>query len=149
MKENIPLLNFLRSTRFVLYVTLFTVLFLAPNTYFVFHLLSRFIYPWREIASGGVSLIVAASIMIFTLRKNRDMAMYYAMFEILISGYYYVDMIGLDWALIPAIAFTLILPWSVYSYTTEIDALPQPTDLDLHMDKHPKERPSDFYTKNP
>src|SRR6478736_8168944 len=55
MKDNIFLLNFIRSNRFILYVAIFTVLFLSPNTYFVYYSLSIFSSPYREIASGGVA----------------------------------------------------------------------------------------------
>lgn len=150
MKEQIPLLNFLRSNKFILYVAIFTVLFLAPNTYYVFYSLSVFISPYREIASGGVSLIVAASIMIYTLRKNYKVAQYYSIFEVSISAYYYVDMIGWDWKLIPALSFTLMLPVSVFHYTKEIDV-----DVDYddkHMNKwleqNPDKRPTDYYKEN-
>lgn len=147
MKENIALLNFIRSNKFILYVAMFTVVFLTPNTYFVYYQLSVFINPYREIASGGVSLIVAASIMIYTLRKNYKMAKYYAWFEVLISGYYYAMTIGWSWALIPAIGFTLILPISVSNYTKEIDV-----DIDMNdpemakwLEQNPHKRPTDYY----
>lgn len=150
MKDNIFLLNFIRSNRFILYVAIFTVLFLAPNTYYVFHTLSVFKAPYREIASAGVSLIVAASIMIYTLRRNFRVAKYYSLFEVTISAYYYVMMIGWDWALIPAFSFTLMLPISVYHYTKEIDVDIKHDDpeLLLWMDKNPGKRPSEYYRKN-
>lgn len=145
MKESIPLLNFIRSNKFILYVAIFTVLFLAPNTYYVFHTLSVFASPYREIASAGVSLIVAASIMIYTLRKNFKVARYYSLFEITISAYYYINMIGWDWALIPAFSFTLMLPISVFYYTKEIDVDIEDT-VNKWQDQHPKSRPSEFFT---
>jgi fatty acid desaturase len=150
MKENIPLLNFMRSNKFILYVALFTVLFLAPNTYFVFHSFSIFISPYREIISAGVALIVASSIMIFTLRKNVKMAAYYALFEVSISAYYYIAMvIGWDWGLIPALSFTVVLPLSVYHYTREIDVDIDFTDKALNkwLEANPGSRPSDYFKK--
>lgn len=148
MKENIPMLNFLRSNRFILYVALFTVIFLAPNTYYVFHSFSVFIFPYREIASAGVSIIMAASIMIYTLRKNYRVAKYYSMFEVSISAYYYITMIGLDWGLIPALSFTIMLPVSVYHYTKEIDVDVNYDDLADFLDKNPSKRPSDYLKNN-
>lgn len=147
MKENIPLLNFLRSNRFILYVAFFTVLFLSPNTYYVFYSFSVFIFPYREIASGGVALIVAASIMIYTLRKNFRVAKYYSIFEISISAYYYITMIGWDWGLIPAMSFTLMLPISVYYYTKEIDVDINNDDPEMMrwLEKNPHKRPTDYY----
>lgn len=146
MKERIWLLNFIRSNRFILYVAIFTVIFLSPNTYYVFYSFSVFLSPYREIASGGVALIVAASIMIYTLRKNRQVAYYYSLFEILISGYYYVKILGWSWDLIPAFGFTFMLPISVYFYSKEIDV-----DIDWDgkgMDKwlenNPGKRPTDY-----
>lgn len=149
MKENIPLLNFIRSNKFILYVAIFTVLFLSPNTYFVFHTLSIFISPYREIASAGVALIVAASIMIYTLRKNYMVAQYYSWFEISISAYYYIDMLGVSWKLIPAISFTLMLPLSVYYYTKEIDVNIDfdSNAMDQWLENNPTKTPSDFYRK--
>lgn len=154
MKENIPLLNFIRSNRFMLYVAIFTVLFLAPNTYFVFHLLSRFISPYREIASAGVALIVASAIMIYTLRKNEVVAMYFALFEVVISAYYYVDMIGWDWDLIPAAGFTIMLPVSVYFYSVEIDvdvagklSAEDKEKLEIFLEENPTKTINDFLAK--
>ncbi len=150
MKENIALLNFIRSNKFILYVAIFTVIFLAPNTYYVFYSFSVFISPYREIASGGVALIVAASIMIYTLRKNFEVARYYSMFEVSISAYYYITMIGLDWGLIPALSFTVMLPVSVYYYTKEIDVdINQGDDaMNKWLDSNPDKRPTDYYKEN-
>lgn len=150
MKENIKLLNFLRSNKFILYVAIFTVIFLAPNTYYVFYSFSVFVFPYREIASGGVALIVAASIMIYTLRKNYEVARYYSMFEVSISAYYYITMIGWDWGLIPALSFTVMLPVSVYHYTKEIDVDIDYTDRKMNdwLEKNPDKRPTDYYAEN-
>lgn len=148
MKENIPLLKLFRSTKFILYVALFTVIFLAPNTFYVFHSMSVFLSPWREIASAGVSVIVAASIMIYTLRKNYEIARYYSYFEMTISAYYYITMLGWSYALIPALSFTIMLPVSVYHYTKEIDTSMDIKELEAYLERHPKERPSDFVKKN-
>lgn len=150
MKEEIPLLDFLKSTKFILYVAIFTVIFLAPNTFYVFHDLSVFISPYREIASGGVALIVAASIMIYTLRKNFEVAKYFSIFEVTISAYYYIDMLGLSWALIPALSFTIMLPVSVFYYTNEIDSAPKFTQkqMEEYLEKNRHKRPTDFLEKN-
>lgn len=150
MKEQIKLLNFLRSNRFILYVAIFTVIFLAPNTYYVFYSFSVFASPYREIASGGVAAIVAASIMIYTLRKNYTVAQYYSWFEISISAYYYIRMVvGWDWGLVPALSFTLMLPISVYYYTKEIDVDVEDNNPELlkWLEQNPNKRPSDFYSK--
>lgn len=150
MKENIGLLNFIRSNRFILYVAIFTVIFLAPNTYYVFYSFSVFISPYREIASGGVAIIVAASIMIYTLRKNFEVARYYSMFEVSISAYYYITMIGWDWGLIPALSFTIMLPVSVFYYTKEIDVEINHDDPGLNkwLEDNPNKRPTDYYKEN-
>lgn len=103
------------------WVAILTVLFLAPNTYYVYYSFSVFATPYREIAGVGVSLIIAGSILIYTLRKNFKVAKYYSLFEVSISAYYYINTIGLDWGLIPALVFTLILPISVYYYSKEFD----------------------------
>lgn len=132
MKEQIPLLNFLRSNRFILYVTIFTVIWLAPNTYYVSYEISSFITPYREGFSGGAALLVAASIMIYTLRKNYDVALYYALFEMSISAYYYTTTLGLTWALIPAYSFTLMLPISLKGYAREIE-IPEEEELQEHL----------------
>lgn len=142
--ERIKLLDFIRSTKFILYVALFTVIFLAPNTYYVFHKLSVFISPWREIASAGVSVIVAASIMIYTLRKNYEVAKYYSYFEMTISSYYYITMLGWSWDLIPGLAFTIMLPISVYHYTKEIDVNINVKDMEEYLERHDKKRPTDY-----
>ncbi len=147
MKESIKLLEFIRSTRFILYVAIATVLFLTPNTYFVFYSLSIFTSPYREIASAGVALIVAASIMIYTLRKNEEMARYYSYFEMTISAYYYISMIGWDWALIPGLGFTIMLPLSVYYYTKEIDVKMELKEMEQYLEDNPKERPTDYLKK--
>lgn len=141
MKE----LNILRSQRFVVYVALFTVIFLSPNTYFVFYSFSVFIEPWRTIASGGVALIIASAIMIFTVRKNKKVALNFALFEVMVSIYYYIDVLGLSWALIPAFGFALILPYSVSKYTDEIDKFDSIVDLRRDYEQ----RVNDFMDKNP
>lgn len=146
MKEEIKLLEFLRSNKFVLYIAIFTVIFLAPNTYFVYYSFSVFKAPYREIASAGVSVIVAASILIYTLRKNYRMAKYYSLFEVTISAYYYITMIGWDWGLIPAMGFTLVLPASVYHYTKEIDVKVPVSKEDIleFLETNPTKRPTEF-----
>lgn len=145
MKE----LQFLRSNRFVLYVAIFTVLFLAPNTYFVYYTFSVFISPWREIASAGVALIIASAIMIYTIRKNEQVALHFAYFEVMVSSYYYIDTLGLDWALIPALGFAIILPYSVSKYTKELDfhrteeppvKIPDQV-IEKFMDENPETKP--------
>lgn len=152
MKEEIRLLEFLRSNKFILYVALFTVIALSPTTYFVFYSFSIFIPPYREIASGAVAAIVAASIMIYTLRKNYKVALYYSLFEVTISAYYYIAMVvGWDWALIPALCFTLMLPTSVYYYSREIDVNLKLEDdfkqLEEWMEKNPQGRPTEYFRK--
>lgn len=119
-KEN-KLLEFLKSNAFILYVALFTVVFQSPNTYYVYHSFSVFASPYREIASAGVAIIVSASIMIYTLRKNFFVAKCYSIFEVGIASYYYIDTIGWQWGLIPAFGIALIIPISVYYYTNEIN----------------------------
>jgi hypothetical protein len=116
------MLNQIKSNSFMGWAAIFTVLFLTPNTYFVYHNFSVFVSPWREIASLGVALIIASGIMIYTLRKNFRVAKYYTLFEVSISAYYYINTIGWDWGLIPALGFTLILPISVYYYSREYDS---------------------------
>lgn len=147
MKDHIPLLEFLRSTRFILYVAIFTVVFLAPNTYWVFYQLSVFISPYREIASVGVSGVVAASIMIYTLRKNYEVAKYYSYFEMTISAYYYISMLGWDWRLIPALSFTIMLPISVFHYTKEIEVSVEFKEMEKYLEDNPRQRPTDFLAK--
>ncbi len=149
MKENIPLLNFIKSNKFMLYVAMFTVLALAPNTFFVFHSMSVFKPIYREVASAMVAIIVASSIMIYTLRKNLQVAMYFSLFEILIGGYYYATTIGFDWALIPAAAFTLIQPVSVYFYAKEIDVDIDYNNPDLQrwLEQNPSKRAQDYFLK--
>lgn len=152
MNEQIRLLEFLRSNRFILYVAIFTVLALAPTTYFVFYSFSIFISPFREIASGAVAAIVASSIMIYTLRKNYKVALYYSWFEVSISAYYYIAMvIGFDWALIPALSFTIMLPISVYHYSKEIDVNLHLEndfkDLEDWMEKNPQGKPTEYFRK--
>jgi len=114
------LIDFMRSKSFMLAVAIFSVLWLTPNTYYVYISFSAFESPWRELAGAGIALIVAASIMIYTIRKNEKVAYYYSLFEISISAYYYISMIGWDWGLIPALSLTIMLPISVKGYTSEI-----------------------------
>lgn len=152
MKQEIRLLEFLRSNKFILYVAIFTVLSLAPTTYFVFYSFSIFISPFREIASAAVAMIVASSIMIYTLRKNYRVALYYSWFEVSISAYYYIAMvIGWDWALIPALSFTIMLPISVYHYSKEIDVnLNLEEDVKLlekWLEENPHSKPTDYFAK--
>lgn len=127
----ISLLDRIKSDIFMLYAAIFTVAFLAPNTYYVYYSFCVFASPWRELASAGVSCIVAASILIYTLRKNFRVAKYYSIFEVSISAYYYINTIGWNWGLIPALGFTLILPVSIYYYSKEIGANAVKIDSEL------------------
>ncbi len=145
--NRLPLLEFFRSTKFILYVALGTVLFLSPNSYYVYYQLSVFDSPYREIASAGVALIVAASIMIYTLRKNYEVAKYYSYFEMTVSAYYYISMLGWSWTLIPALSFTIMLPISVYHYAKEIEVSMDIKEMEMYLEEHPKERPTDFLKK--
>lgn len=132
------ILNLIRSQNFMLYVCFFTVLFLTPNTYYVFHSISSYVTPYREIASAGVAVIIAAFIMVNTLRKKLKVAKYYSWFEISISTYYYITTLGWDWSLIPAISFTLILPYSVRMCAEEVNDAERdtgPTGRKIRSDK--------------
>src|ERR1700748_143707 len=125
MEEEIKLLEFIKSKKFILYVAMFTVIFLTPNSYYVFYSFCVFKPIYREIVSAGVAIIIAASIMIYTVRKNAKMANYYAWFEVSISAYYYISTIGWNWGLIPALSFAIIMPVSVKNYAKELDILPE------------------------
>jgi hypothetical protein len=124
-KKQNKIYRYLNSNNFILLVSLLTVLFLAPNTYYVFYKSSVFTSPWRELASIGVAFIVAASIMIFTLRKNEKLAYFFSLFEISIGIYYYMDNTYQEygtvwhWVLVPRISFALMLPYAVRSYALE------------------------------
>jgi hypothetical protein len=141
MKE----LELVKSNRFIFYVASLTVLFLAPNTYYVYYTLSVFTQPYREIASAGVALIVASSIMIYTVRKNFTMAIRLAWFEVMIAEYYYTSTIGFDWALIPGTGFAIILPITLSMYTKELEVDVSGRELIDFMDKNPKSTPADFF----
>jgi hypothetical protein len=158
--ENPPwLLTYLTSNRFILYTCIFTVMFLTPNTYYVFHSFCVFLSPYREIASAGVALIIASAIMIYTLRKNQNQALFFAWFEVSISVYYYVMTIVRSdepyalWGLIPALSFALILPYSVRGYANEIRVPDDEPDLvsikelEKYMDENPTDKPSDYWNK--
>ena len=155
------LLLFMQSLPFMFWVAIFTTILLSPNTYFVYYSISQFVSPWREGFSGGVALVLAASIMFYTLRGNIKMASYFAYFEMSISAYYYITWIGLDWALFPALAFTLMLPTSLKWYAKDAIELqakeevaevatpeplvvvrpPNEKELNEIMDKHPNFEP--------
>lgn len=159
-------LQFLKSTAFMFYACIATVVFLAPNSYFVYHSFSMFTEGWKIVASAGVSVIIASGIMIFTARRNEKVAMLFAYFEAGIAIYYYIISIGWDWGLIPAFGFALILPYSVKMYANELikddieastKAVEQPPteliteqvkhDLKIFMDENPTKRPEDFFRK--
>jgi len=113
----------LRSRDFILYVVIVSVLWLTPNTYYVYYsFMSKYADGWRELAAAGVSLLVSSGIMIYTLRGNIKIANYYMWFEISISAYYYIMEIGKwDWGLFPAFSFLFMLPISLKHYTIELD----------------------------
>lgn len=129
--EKIWLLESLRSNRFILAAAVFSVLWLSPNTYFVYYELCRFSSPYREIASIGSALIVSSFIMLYTLRKNYTVAKYYSFFEAFISAYYYISSIGIDWPLLPAMGFVFIFPLSLYNVTKELEKQPEEISPEL------------------
>jgi hypothetical protein len=163
MKEEIKLLDFIRSTRFILYVAIATVIALSPNSYFVYHKYCVYLSPFREIFSGLVALIVAASITIFTVRKNLKVALYFAYFEITVSAYYYIIQEGIGWGMVPMFGFCIMLPYSVARYAQEIDVPmdSEPPDINDkwegvikdkiesavndYMDSNPKKKPSSLF----
>jgi hypothetical protein len=120
-KSNIPEINAIKSDRFLLWVAIMTLPLLSSNTYFVYHEISVFKFPYKELVSAGVSFILAGFILLYTIRKNYKMARNYAYFEALISAYYYIMTIGWEWPLLPAFGFVLILPSSLYNATMEIE----------------------------
>ncbi len=140
MKE----LQIIKSNRFILYVAMFTVIFLAPNTYFVYYTLSVFSSGYREVAAAGVSIILASAIMIYTVRKNLTVAKQLAYFEVMIAAYYYISTIGLDWALIPGIGFAAILPYTLSQYAHEIDVDLGARELLKFMDENPTKKAEEF-----
>lgn len=169
MKE----LELFRSQRFMFYVTLFTVIALAPNTYYVFHKLSVLNPIYRELFSLFVAAVIAGAIMLYTVRKNVPVALNFAYFEVMVASYYYISTIGLDWALIPALGFAMIMPYSVSKSAEEIDRIAlveegpmqitgqelredAPAELkeakeefekkvNAFMDKNPTKRPAEFW----
>lgn len=155
------LLDYMQSLPFMFWVAMVTTVLLAPNTYFVYYSISQFISPYREIAAAGVALVLSASIMFYTLRGNIKMASYFAWFEMSISAYYYTTWIGLDWGLIPAYSFTLMLPTSLKWYAAEVLVPTEPAEpivvvrppneqeLNTIMNQHPDfNPPEDWPDKN-
>jgi hypothetical protein len=118
--KRIKELDALKSDRFLLWVVITTLPLLCSNMYYVYHKLSVLPDPWRNRVSLGVALVLAGFIIIYTVRKNYRMAKYFAYFEALISAYYYIVTIGLDWDLLPAFGFTLILPAAMFHSAKEI-----------------------------
>jgi hypothetical protein len=116
------LLKFLQSNDFALYLAIASVIFLAPNTYFVFHSFSQLAPIFKEIQAGGVCSILSGAILFYTLRKNYDMAKYFCWFEVFISCYYYITLVGWDWNILPAFGFATVLPLSVFYYSKEIES---------------------------
>lgn len=117
MKE----LELIKSNRTAFYLALFTVCCLAPLTFFVHYSFSQFSQPYKEIVSGMIALIIAGAIMYFTVKINKPVAMNFAYFEVMVATYYYITNLGWSWALIPALGFAVILPYSVAKYTDEIE----------------------------
>jgi FtsZ-binding cell division protein ZapB len=112
----------LRSRDFILCVAIFSVIWLTPNTYYVYYSMMENYAPiWRELASGGVALLVASGILIYTLHGDIKIANYYMWFEISVSSFYYIVTIGWEWWLIPAFSFVFMLPVSLKHYTTKLN----------------------------
>jgi hypothetical protein len=120
------LLTFLKSNDFALYLAIASVLFFAPNTFFVFSAFSSFGEGFREAQAGGICLILSGAILYYTIKKNFAMAKSFSGFEMGVSIYYYICKIyqvplTSTWAILPALGFSIILPLSVYFYSKEID----------------------------
>lgn len=114
--------KFLRHRDFILCVAIFSVIWLAPNTYYVYYSMMGSYDPiWREIVSGGVALLVVSGILIYTLDGDIKVANYYMWFEISMSSYYYITTIGWNWGLIPAFSFVFMLPISLKHYTIKLN----------------------------
>lgn len=126
MQEEIRLLNYLRSQRFILYTAIVSVLLLSPYSYYVFCDLSSYSSPYKEVLGILTAVSLSSSILIFLVHKNVRVSKMFARFEIMIALYYYITHIGWSWKLIPAIGFSLIQPWAVSKYTKQIDAEVKP-----------------------
>jgi hypothetical protein len=104
------------------WLTIFGVLILSPNVFYVFYKISVEM-PWpylREAQAAGVALYVSWSIVYNTLKGNLKIAFRFALFEVFISICYYwlrlmfeTGSFEWNWYIIPAFAFALMLPLSL------------------------------------
>lgn len=131
------MLKTLQHNNFALWLTMASVLFLSPNCFYVFHRISTEhvdtnpaldIPALRIIQAIGVALLIAFAIVYYTVKKNKKVALGFAWFEFFISTCYYwislmvtPDGIVWNWYFVPAMAFAIVLPWSVKSYADEIN----------------------------
>lgn len=119
-----------KSNESAFWLTIFAVLILSPNVFYMFYSVSTEM-PWpylREAQAFGVALYISWSIVYNTLKKRVAIASYYALFEMGISMCYYWlrlmyenDRFEWNWYIIPAFAFAIILPWSVKNYASTIE----------------------------
>ena len=60
------------------------------------------------------------TIVYFTIRKSW-MALWFALFEVVVCGFFFCNQIGWEWALLPALGFTFIMPFSIFAYSQDIN----------------------------
>ncbi len=122
------------------WLTIFGVLILSPNVFYVFYKISVEM-PWpylREAQAAGVALYVSWSIVSNTMKGNLKIALRFAVFEVFISVCYYwlrlmfeTGSFEWNWYIIPAFAFALMIPLSLKegaSYIKDEEVIPEPKD---------------------
>ena len=114
------MIKYLKSNQFALIVALISILAQLPNTYFVFHSISRIEGFWA-IAQGLIfAIAIDASLIFYTLRNRKDVAKFFAGIMIAINLLYYWNLAGLSSQFVAGIIVSILIPVSIYYYSEEI-----------------------------
>lgn len=132
MSKEVKLLT---SDRTAFYLTMFAVIVLFPNAFYMLYKIGGDmpIYGLRfaQAFIGGV--YISGSIAYFTIKKDMKTAYAFAVFEMLISFFYYWNRLmfesgdfKMNWYIIPACLIAAFLPWSVKNYAKAAASEPEP-----------------------
>lgn len=112
------------SNHFSLWLAIATILANAPNMYFVFFSFSSIPTPYRETQALFISAILCFALLFCVIRKLISESFVFGIFEFGVSIYYYLIVSHLTgWAILPALGFSFMLPYTLVTYTRQIKLL--------------------------
>jgi hypothetical protein len=118
---NNSVIESLRGSSFLVFLLITSVIVQGFHSFYVFKELSNFeSYEIQFITSIFYAFVLSSSILFYTLRGNKEVAISFAIFETGINLFYFL-VIGkqIGYNMIMSIGISIILPVSTYFYSEE------------------------------